>query len=276
MTWEEAVSWLRSQPDRQELVRDCYFDDPLLVAAERFSEGEEWQAVAALLGTHLPGKVLDLGAGRGIATYAFARQDCQVTALEPNPSPLVGRGAIAALLKQSDQAAEILVATGEYLPCADATFDVVYGRAVLHHAEDLEQVCREAARVLRRGGAFLATREHVLSHPQELAQFLAEHPLHALYGGENAYLLERYVGAIRSAGFHVAQIIGPFDSPVNHAPLTRYQVLNLVYERLARYVGRHLARILVNRNLIVRLGTHFLSARCRTPGRHYSFMAYKQ
>lgn len=35
MTWEQAVLWLRKQPDQQELVRDCYFDDPP-IASETF------------------------------------------------------------------------------------------------------------------------------------------------------------------------------------------------------------------------------------------------
>ena len=35
MTWEQAVQWLREQPDMQGLVQACYFDDPLAQAAER-------------------------------------------------------------------------------------------------------------------------------------------------------------------------------------------------------------------------------------------------
>ena len=63
-TWEQAVLWLRSQPQRQDLVRACYYDDPLYEAAERFRQSGEWQATARLVRRWLPGKVLDLGAGR--------------------------------------------------------------------------------------------------------------------------------------------------------------------------------------------------------------------
>jgi len=31
-TWEQAVNWLRSQPDQQEFIRACYFDAPLRAA----------------------------------------------------------------------------------------------------------------------------------------------------------------------------------------------------------------------------------------------------
>jgi len=36
MTWEQAVLWLREQPGKEQLVRDCYFDDPLIEAARRY------------------------------------------------------------------------------------------------------------------------------------------------------------------------------------------------------------------------------------------------
>jgi len=29
-TWEDAVVWLRAQPDRQQLVLDAFYDDPLI------------------------------------------------------------------------------------------------------------------------------------------------------------------------------------------------------------------------------------------------------
>lgn len=276
VTWEGAVEWLRSQPDRQELVRDCYFDDPIVEAAERFRQSEEWQAVSALVKTSRPSRVLDLGAGRGISTYCFAANGCAVTAVEPNPSLLVGRRAIANLLQQSGQSAEIIAATGEYLPLRNGAFDMVYGRAVLHHAQDLERLCREASRVLRTGGVFLATREHVLSDPQDLGEFLARHPLHALYGGENAYVLERYLGAIRGAGLRIAKIMGPFDTPINYSPLTRRQMLDLLRRRLACIVGKRLASVLVARDRVARHGARVLSSICRIPGQHYSFLAYKR
>ena len=93
MTWEQAVQWLRDQPDQRVLVKACYFDDPLVEAAERFWQSAEWKAIAALLPPP-NGKALDLGAGRGISSYAMAQDGWQVTALEPDPSNLVGAGAI--------------------------------------------------------------------------------------------------------------------------------------------------------------------------------------
>jgi SAM-dependent methyltransferase len=275
MTWEQAVGWLRAQPDRQDLVRDCYFDDPVEAAAARFHHGEEWAAIRELLADRLPGRVLDLGAGRGIATFAFAREGCAVVALEPDPSALVGRGAIEALLARTGLPADVREGCAEEIPSPDAAFDVVYGRAVLHHARDLDALCREAARVLRPGGALLATREHVLTRPADLPAFLAAHPLHSLYGGETAYLLSRYVSAIEGAGLSIRRLLGPFDTPINYAPMSRADVRRLARKRLSRRVGRLLAKGLVHLAFVERGQARALSAEDGTPGRHYSFLALK-
>src|SRR5262249_28824130 len=119
MTWEQSVAWLRVQPDQVELVRACFFDDPLLAAAQRFHASSEWVATRALLPSP-PGRALDMGAGRGIASYALAADGWQVTALEPDPSNLVGAGAIRALASESGNPIEVVEQWGETLPFASA------------------------------------------------------------------------------------------------------------------------------------------------------------
>ena len=71
-TWEDAVIWLRKQPDKRQLVMDAFYDDPLIAAAIRYHASTEWQAVSRLLRGRT-GRALDVGAGRGIASYALAR-----------------------------------------------------------------------------------------------------------------------------------------------------------------------------------------------------------
>ena len=46
LTWEDAVVWLREQPDQRQLVLDAYYDDPLIQAAERYFRSGEWQEIA--------------------------------------------------------------------------------------------------------------------------------------------------------------------------------------------------------------------------------------
>ncbi len=274
-TWEQAVSWLRSQPQQEALVKYCYYDDPIEVAAERFSNSEEWLAVQKLLQGHLSGKVLDLGAGRGISSYAFAKAGCSVTALEPDPSALVGAQAIQSLVDKTGVAIQTVQEYGETLPFAENTFDIVYGRAVLHHAQNLDKLCFEAARVLKPGGIFIATREHIISRKEDLPTFLQSHPLHNLYGGEHAYLLTEYTEAIKKAGLKLKCAIAPYQSVVNYAPMTEQEFQAKLASVLARYCGSKLATEIANNKTMQNLYGWLLSQKSNYPGRHYSFLAIK-
>jgi SAM-dependent methyltransferase len=267
MTWEEAILWLRAQDDQRELVRQCYYDDPLEDAAERFRASEEWAATRRLLWSFLPGRVLDLGAGRGIASHAFARAGSTVTAVEPEASDVVGRGAIARLASRQKLPIDVVDALGEALPFDDAAFDVVYGRAVLHHAQELDRFCAEAARVLRPGGAALFVREHVISKKADLAAFRSAHALQALSGSENAYLMAEYVTALTKAGLRVRRILGPLEDAVAHSIAK-----GLIGP--ARWRNR-LARLLMASPWCRRWATRRLSRQDDTPGRHFAFLGVK-
>lgn len=182
-SWEEAVQWLRGQPDRRDLVLNAYYDDPLIEAAERYRCSDEWRAIRAFIGNR-GGAALDIGAGRGIASYALAKDGYRVMALEPDSSDLVGAGAIRRLAEQAALPISICEQYSESLPFPDASFDIVFARAVLHHARDIGLACQEIFRVLKPGGRLVAVREHVISQRADLSAFLDKHPLHKLYGGE--------------------------------------------------------------------------------------------
>lgn len=279
LTWEGAVQWLRDRPDQQELVRACYFDDPLQEAAERFWQSVEWHAITALLPVD-KGAVLDLGAGRGISSYALAKDGWRVTALEPDPSTLVGAGAIRALAQESGLSIEVVSEYSEKLPFPDASFDLVNCRQVLHHARDLPQTCREIFRVLKPGGRMVATREHVISRHEDLPAFQAAHPLHHLYGGENAFLLREYTSAITGAGLRLQSVLAPYDSPINYFPLSERQWIAASVRPLSALVGEKIALALFSREhrlgrCLIALLAQILNRRNGAPGRLYSFVATK-
>jgi SAM-dependent methyltransferase len=274
-TWEEAVFWLKSQVANKEIIQACYYDDPLVDAAERFLASEEWAEVKNVVSEKLPGKVLDLGAGRGISSYAFAKAGCDVTSIEPNPSDRVGAGSIENLSMVSGLKIEVVKEYGETLPFDNETFDIVYGRAVMHHALELPRFCLEATRVLKHGGIFIGTREHVISKKEDLQIFLDDHLLHHLYGGENAYLLNEYLTAITGSGLSLRQVFAPYDSAINYGPQTTKEFYEKFGERLSKYVG--FAGPILAGNSFVRKALSWHGANVLSlPGRLYSFVAVKQ
>ena len=271
-SWEEAVRWYRVQPDNAKAVRNNYFDLPVRQAAERYSQSEEFRAVARVLGDGAGRAILDVGAGNGITSYAFARHGWQVTALEPDPSDEVGAGAIRLLSTEAGLPIHVVQDWGEHLPFQDSSFAAVYWRQVLHHAHDLEAMVQEVARVVRQGGQVLFTRDHVAEDEAQLAAFRALHPLHHLYGGENAFPLDRYRRSFARAGLVLRREWGALDSIINYYPGTETsRRLNLRRHASWRTLGRCLA-------WSDRLRRHCLAVADqpnRTPGRLVSFLLVK-
>jgi SAM-dependent methyltransferase len=274
MTTEEAVLALRRDPQFHDLVRDAYLGPDVLGNAERFLASGEFAALLGILGQRVRGAaVLDVGAGTGIGAYAFARSGArEVVALEPDPSDVVGQGAIRRLA--DDLPIAVATGFGEALPFPDARFDIVYLRQVLHHARDLDGLVRECARVTRPGGVVVATREHVVSGPAQLQAFLAAHPVHRLAGGEHAYALRAYRSAFRRAGLAGPEVLGPLDSVINAFPTFHDDAALRAYPRaLLRtrlgIVGGVAGRI---------PGVSWLAKRMisrQVPGRLYSFVGSK-
>ncbi len=278
VTWEQAVLWLRAQPDQQELVRACYYDDPLLEAAKRFSSSAEWLATLKLL-PRTPGRALDLGAGRGISSYALACGGWQVTALEPDPSDWVGVGAIRALAVESHLSIEAVQGIGEGMEFGEGTFDLVYAREVLHHTHNLNKTLQEIARVLQPGGVFIACREHVIRRKEDLQAFLENHPLHRLYGGENAFLLDEYLSALRASGLKLRRVYGHYETPINYFPLSEAEWHEAVTAPARKRLGR-LASFLCDppfpwSRSVTQMMASAVSGLSRSPGILYTFLAAK-
>jgi len=271
MSWEDAVRWCLNRPEMADLARDAYFGDPV-DAARRYRDSAEFAEIRRMLPA-AKGRALDLGAGNGILSWALAADGWEVTAVEPDASDLVGAGAIRALAAQTGQPIAVIEAFGEAIPLEAAGFDLVVARQVLHHARDLPAFCAEMHRLSRPGATILTLRDHVISGPAQLQPFLDSHPLHHLYGGENAFTLAEYRAALTAARLQVLREMRSFQSVVNFDPMSRDGVL----DRLAAMAGP--ARPLLRAALgavpfaVIAAGA---AAADRRPGRLVSFLCRRE
>jgi len=272
-SWEEAIDILRDDPAHQALIQNSYLTRDIVANCTRFAASAEFAEALGLLKFHAAGArtVLDMPGGNGIATYAFASAGFDVTAVEPNPSNTVGRGAIAHVLSAAGLRANIVNAWGEELPFDSNSFDVAYVRQGLHHAMDLPRMLAQLGRVLRPGGVLLACREHVVDNYQEsLDAFLESQVDHQLYGGEHAFTLTDYRSAIRSGGLDIRLELGPFDSIINAFPNTP----EVLREKILQSPQGRLLRKVLPDDAIVALGQWRLK-RQKAPGRLVTFLAVK-
>ncbi len=97
-------------------------------------------------------RVLDIGCGGGFLAEEFATLGCDVMGIDPSAPTIVQAAAHA---NEADLTIIYRVASGEAIPVADATFDIVYCCDVLEHVDDLDKVIAETARVLNPGGVYL-------------------------------------------------------------------------------------------------------------------------
>ncbi|MFV0445247.1 MAG: methyltransferase domain-containing protein [Planctomycetaceae bacterium] len=279
VSYEESVHWLRSQQEYSELVIDAYLDRDNISACTRFLQSAEFLESMRLLGVADGGgsTVIDLGAGNGIASIAFAKRGLTVTAVEPNESADVGAGAIRRAASSLGLSIEVLTAVGEQFPCASCQFDAAYCRQVLHHASDLGQMVKEVYRVLKPGGRFLAVREHVVDDEEQLQAFLNAHPLHHLHGGENAYSESVYLRTFEDAGFVVRDVLTRWSSVICSFP----QPVSLTHERMIAYYRqrlgafRSLAALVARVPVIQRRFAQAMAASDKLPGRLYGFLCMK-
>jgi ubiquinone/menaquinone biosynthesis C-methylase UbiE len=97
------------------------------------------------------GDGLEIGSGTGYFSLNLLQLGVieRLTATDISPGMLQRLSETAGTLGLS---AETAVTEAEELPFEDASFDLVFGHAVLHHIPDLERAFAEFRRVLRPGG----------------------------------------------------------------------------------------------------------------------------
>lgn len=300
MTWEETILYIRTQPEFSELVEKAYLDENLVLNVERFRASDEYAETKKIIqrfppltkgdrGGCLPSsseKILDIGSGNGISAVSFARDGYQVIAVEPDRSETVGSGAIKKL-KQHFNLSNLFVVDsfGENLPFENDSFDIVYLRQAMHHANNLRKFVSEATRVLKPGGLFLSVRDHVIYNTKDKELFLESHPLHKFYDGENAYTLNEYKNAMQDAGLRIKNILKHFDNVINYFPLEEKDIQQLFLNReklITDSLNRKLPSFLAKNSLIKKYYSRYVELKlgpalneATIAGRMYSFIALK-
>lgn len=168
--------------------------DPLLAWGERAGMRELRRSVL----TAAEGDVLELGAGTGLNINAYPPSIRSTTLTEPEPS-MVQR------LRQIDGQRNVVTATAESLPFANASFDTVVSTLVLCTVDDVPRTLNEVRRVLRPNGALLLI-EHIRSTRPRLAS--AQDRLHKPWRavGYGCNCNRDTPAALRRAGFDTTEL----------------------------------------------------------------------
>lgn len=288
MTWEEIIIQIRKQPEYADLVEKAYFDEDLALNVQRFKASEEYQETLNLIREFAPkaSSLADIGSGNGISAVAFALDGFIVTAVEPDPSQTVGSGAIRQLKQKFElDQLNVVDTVGENLPFSDNSFDLVYIRQAMHHAQDLNRFLAEASRVLKPGGILLTIRDHVVFNENDKQWFLESHPLHKFYGGENAFSPAEYEQGMSKAGLKIIKKLRFFDSPINYFPMAKEAVedhFSVARNNLVKALSARLPGFIASSSMVIWIYCLLRNVKLERrpdeqtfPGRMYSYIARK-
>lgn len=280
--WEKTIQRLKLDKKYDDLLKSCYYDDPIDNAILRYEKSQEWTEIKKLLNRYniKSGKVLDYGAGRGICSVTFAKNNYDVYSLDSNDGSEAGLNSLKGVKEKRSLNIEIINSDFQKIPFDDNYFDLVYARQSLHHSGDLTIACSEIRRVLKKGGMFFALKDHVIDNLEDKNIFLKNHPLHEFTGDENAFLLDDYKNAFKNNNFKVVKILKTYSSAINYDPNTLENILEH-YTKNKFFLGTKVFQnILLNdglvSNFLKSLIIFLINLRDKTPGRPYSFILEKK
>lgn len=99
--------------------------------------------------------ILDIGCGDGADLQFFSLQGAATYGIDPSAK-------FVAMAKERNPTSIFLEASGEQIPFGDAMFDIVVSKYALQTSRNIQQILREAARVLKKGGTLLFLSKHPL------------------------------------------------------------------------------------------------------------------
>ena len=183
-------------------------------------------------------RVLEVGAAKAWAAPFWLERDCEFVATDILVDPKIGlgRGAFYGDFGR-------VQADGENLPFADATFDVTYCVATLHHALDLPKMVREMARVTKPGGVVAGLNEGTrgLGRSADNPEQAGEKELGI---NEHVHTVLAYGFAFLRAGLLIRRMERsdgyppmPFGYVLSHVPKIGMTLGTLAHLSAGRYAG---------------------------------------
>lgn len=275
--YDKAVRWALTQPHLQGLMRNTYVTYDTVGDARRFYRSKEFEETVKILSRLGKGpdqnyRLVDVGAGNGIASYAFAKLGYDVLAVDSSPSEIAGIEAAKKLQGLDGVNFELRLCDITALGLPEGQIDVIYGRQFFHHIKDLDGTFAYLATLLKPSGVLCAIREPVIWSEKQRERFLANHPLHHITQSEGAYYLKEYRGAFCKAGLESRLELHPCASVINTFPRDLDDIRRSISKRLPRLL-RPVIRIKEIDILIWRLAAWYTAHK---GGQLYSFFAKKE
>jgi ubiquinone/menaquinone biosynthesis C-methylase UbiE len=150
MSLEERYKSEKSKWD--EIARKNSEELEILEHGENFHryarENSELPGISEFLGNLEGQHLLELGCGSGKMAVLLAKSGAKVTAFDLSPVSVVTARDMATA---NDTDIDFAVASGENLPFATDSFDVIFGKSILHHLI-INLGRHDIYRVLKRGG----------------------------------------------------------------------------------------------------------------------------
>jgi SAM-dependent methyltransferase/uncharacterized protein YbaR (Trm112 family) len=149
-------------------------------------------------------RVLEVGAAKCWGAQHLIPLGCEYVGTDILADPVIGLGRGAFYEGRVGRFARVQ-ADGEHLPFADASFDLTYCVATLHHALDLRRMVGEMARVTRPGGMVAGLNEGTrsLGRSPDAPDQRAER---ALGINEHVHTVWAYVWSFVRAGLRIRRI----------------------------------------------------------------------
>lgn len=156
--------------------------------------------------------VLDLGSGAGLDCFLAAKRvGAKGKVIGVDMTPEMIDKARGNAQKEGYENVEFRLGEIENLPVSDESIDIVISNCVINLSPDKRRVFDETFRVLRSGGRLMVSDIVLL---KELPDFIKNSPEAYVGCISGAMMKDKYLGAIKAAGFQKVRIVDETSFPL--------------------------------------------------------------